>query len=287
MTDAGKPRFGTATRAAAAVIDDFDVHSLPVDVEAIALSKVDGLETFDLPSGHFGALARRDNEILILVSPKCPNDGHRRFTIAHEIGHLVIEGHLEAVMPAGEAFAASVPGLTRRKPWYEVEADVFASNLLLPPGLAAEAIESDTTPSIVAIARLADSGATSLITAAIKYASVSDEAVAVLVSLERTIQWVTMSSRLEEHTWANRWAAKGEWAPRGSATQRISSDSDKIRTAENDEAYGSASEWFENAPDVEVLEEARGLGTYGRVLTLLHFPNLPTVDELYEEDRYG
>ena len=277
-----KPRYHVATRAANKVGLDHGIASLPVDVVSIAKSKVDSLETLDLPAGHYGALTRRGNEIIILVSPKCPNNGHRRFTIAHEIGHLVIEGHLDAVMPVGETIAFSIPGWSRSKPYYEIEADTFASDLLLPAGLAAKAIGHETRPSITSIRALSDAAETSLIAAAIKYASVSQKAIAVLVSHERTVQWITMSPRLEEHQWANRWAARGEWAPRGSATYRLSRNRDKIRAAEDDDSYGSSSEWFEDAPDTEVLEEARGLGAYGRVLTLLHFPDLPTADEMGE-----
>jgi Zn-dependent peptidase ImmA (M78 family) len=280
VTDSARPRFRTAAQAASSVIRDYDVRSLPVDIEVIARSKVDGLETMELPSRCFGALARRGNEIMILVSPQCPNDGHRRFTIAHEIGHLVIDGHFDAVMPAGRDFTKSDSEWSRRKPWYEIEADMFASDLLLPPNIAAKAIDFRVSPSIPQIANLADAGNTSLIAAAIKYATLSDEAVAVLVSHDRTVQWATMSSRLEEHAWANRWAAKGEWAPRGSATNRLAANVDKIRNAENDKSYGSACEWFRDAPDIELDEEARGLGKYGRVLTLLHFPDLPAVDDL-------
>ena len=44
-------------------------------------------------------------------------------------------------------------------------------------------------------------------------------------------------------------------------------------------------EWFEGAPPtVEVIEEAIGLGSYGRVLTVLIIPDLPDADESDERD---
>jgi hypothetical protein len=45
-------------------------------------------------------------------------------------------------------------------------------------------------------------------------------------------------------------------------------------------------EWFEGAPEsTEVYEEAVGLGTYRRILTLLSFSELPTSEELEEASR--
>lgn len=47
-------------------------------------------------------------------------------------------------------------------------------------------------------------------------------------------------------------------------------------------------EWFDGAPaGVEVCEDALGLGAYGRVLTVLHLPDVPDPEELDEGAASG
>jgi hypothetical protein len=51
-----------------------------------------------------------------------------------------------------------------------------------------------------------------------------------------------------------------------------------------DSDCGLLCEWFEDAPPVYAVgEEAVGLGYFGRVLTVLTCPDLPTPDELYAD----
>jgi hypothetical protein len=51
---------------------------------------------------------------------------------------------------------------------------------------------------------------------------------------------------------------------------------------------GYLSEWFPRAPQHLVVEvDAVGLGTYGRVLSLLVCPDFPDPDELYAAEEEG
>lgn len=273
-------RWCVARSAARRVLEESWASGLPVDVESVAQARGAKIETLDnFPSGHFGALARRGNEVRILVSAACPNDGHRRFTIGHEIGHLVIEGHLDVLFADGDV-AFSIAGWSRKNPPHEVEANVFASELLLPARLARDFVDSAGEPRIEAIAMLADHAGTSLSAAAIKYATVSDEPVAVLLSKDRAVEWVALSGAFDEHRWANTWAMRGNWAPPASGTGRLASAPDRITRAKADSSSGLVCEWFEDGPSIEVVEEAKGLGSYGRVLTLLHAPELPGTGDL-------
>ena len=56
------------------------------------------------------------------------------------------------------------------------------------------------------------------------------------------------------------------------------------RSGETRSAASLLCEWFEGAPDdLEVEEDAVGLGSFGRVLTILVAPELPHPDELQEK----
>jgi hypothetical protein len=135
-----------------------------------------------------------------------------------------------------------------------------------------------------AVEAVANTFLTSLSAAAIRYATLTDDAAVVVLSFDGTIEWIAFSPRCDEHWWARR-RLKGEWVPRKSATGRLAADAGRI--AKNDRASdrGILSDWFDKAPAIEVLEDAVGLGSYGRVLTVLTCPALPTFDELREREE--
>ena len=71
-------------------------------------------------------------------------------------------------------------------------------------------------------------------------------------------------------------------APRGSGTLRLARDSGRCRAGGDDGSELLACEWCEGAPPSAVaVEEAVGLGTFDRVLTVLRFPDLPDPDTAY------
>jgi hypothetical protein len=73
-------------------------------------------------------------EGMVCVARNLPPE-QRRFTLAHEIGHLVLHPkhiNLHRDRPIGQHRPHS------RRPWYEREADVFAAELLMPSRLLTE-----------------------------------------------------------------------------------------------------------------------------------------------------
>lgn len=277
------PSERVARRTAIEVLDDLKVGAYPIDPEAIARRK--GLlfeERGGFPDAVFGAFFRAGNRFGIVVSTACFGEGHRRFTIAHELGHYFLPGHVEELLPAGRELAPSFGGHFRtRKDPREVEADSFASELLMPAHFVRPLL-TRAKVGLPAVQIIAESFIVSLTSAAIRFADLTDEAVAVLVSRDGVVEWAARSDALWRHSWA-RASLKKEWAPRGAATRRLCLDPQRLSTGESERDAQLLCEWFDAAPtSVEVREDAVGLGAYGRVLTVLHVPDLPEPEELDE-----
>jgi hypothetical protein len=105
----------------------------------------------------------------------------------------------------------------------------------------------------------------------------------VFVSKDGVLEWPALSAALEDYPWA-KVKVTGAWVPPRSATSRLARDTNSIGRGEDLENEGWLCEWFDRAPDsVEVVEEALGLGAYGRVLTIVTPGQMPDPDE--EQER--
>src|SRR2546426_183490 len=105
-----------ARRTAIEVLDDLKIVTYPVDPEAIAQRR--GLlfeERGGFPDTVFGAFFRAGDRFGIVVSTACFGEGHRRFTIGHELGHYFLPGHVEELLPAGRELAPSLGGHFRTR----------------------------------------------------------------------------------------------------------------------------------------------------------------------------
>jgi len=128
----------------------FDRHPrrLPIDVERIADDLLDlNISWESLPRTADGAITlggyRPDRHQLVLnefaLSHFAEFPGSENFTKAHEIGHAVL--HVREEPAASPLFGdiAAAPAIVcisaERKPQREVQADIFASHLLMPGDL--------------------------------------------------------------------------------------------------------------------------------------------------------
>jgi Zn-dependent peptidase ImmA (M78 family) len=275
----------TIRRCAHDVLTEIELTTFPVNPLDVAEAKGIRLNVASgFPPDVYGAFYLDESGFGIVISDGCHGDGHRAFTIAHELGHYHIEGHVEAMFPSGSGQVLSMGGHFRdRKSPHEREADWFASELLMPTLWAKPRVHS-LGSSLATIRTLVADFGVSLSCAAIRHAELTDEMTAVIVSHKGEIEWAVLSSRLREHKWAAR-ALRREWVPRDTVTRRLSDRPERIRAGVEDASTCYVCEWFEGAPgDVIVDEEAVGLGSFGRVLTVITANDLPSVDELAEQD---
>lgn len=152
--------------------------------EALIGSDINGKEIL-------GACKSKGLNKLIVISPSITNVARKRFTVAHEIGHLFLHhGNLKCISTDFE--------LWRDKCIEEYEANTFASELLLPYTIVIQEIKSqDLTYSI--IENIAERYKVSLSTSAIRLVKLDKGMSAVVFHDGRKINWVVRSQTCPEN----------------------------------------------------------------------------------------
>ncbi|MFZ4616664.1 MAG: ImmA/IrrE family metallo-endopeptidase [Rectinemataceae bacterium] len=251
----------------------------PVDPFAIAASC--GIIVQPMGSrtpGISGCLMLSDGNFGILYAGHLPNDGYRRFTVAHELGHYFLEGHLKKLLATGshsshDDFGAGDP--------FERQANRFASSLLMPEPEFSQALW-DTELDISGVRSLAERFNVSLTAAAIRMAELSEKAVAIVVSSGMIIEYCVISKVLEEVPRLKR-PARSEALSHGTATFRLNK---RIQQGDSCSCLSDTrtlDDWFEGIADLEVTEEALHLGSYGKTLTIISCDE--DLDELMEDEE--
>jgi len=92
----------------------------------------------DTTEGVSGMLLRHGNSFGILYATHIDSDGFQRFSVAYELAHYFLEGHIDHVLPK-DGVHVSEAGFTSADP-YEMEADQFAAGLLMPGDLFKKAL---------------------------------------------------------------------------------------------------------------------------------------------------
>jgi hypothetical protein len=262
---------------AAEVLAKLSISALPVNPFGIADAK--GIEHKQNPAfrpGISGCLMKVGDIFGILYSVRFSSEGFRRFTVAHELGHYFMEGHVQHLFADGQQFHESQSGFTSDDT-YEREADAFAAALLMPKQLFKAAC-ARVGKGFGAIESLANLCSTSLTATGIRYAQLSDDPVAVVCSMGDLVQFVFMSKILQDRRDLT-WIRKGSGLPMSTATARFNKNESNIQDAKRVSSSSSMEVWFDGGGDVEINEEVVGLGGYGKTLTVLWADSLPDPDE--------
>ena len=255
-----------AAAAAEELVSQLGIDDLPVDVFGIA--KTIGVPVKakpDVSSGVSGALIKIDNDFAIAYATHVRSAGFRRFSVGHELGHLHIPGHAEALLPAGETMHESRAGYRSENP-YEREADEFSANLLMPKRLFRAAMRG-ASDGLSAILELTDLCETSTLATAIRYANLTSEAMAIVVSEGTTLRYAFLSDELKEFRDIN-------WPKRNSSlpvvpTARFNRNRRNVIDSVQAEHETPMGDWFGGDHSATLGEEIIGLGQYGRTLTVL------------------
>jgi Zn-dependent peptidase ImmA (M78 family) len=180
-----------ARQTAEAFLKEESIASLPVDPFAIAESRdimVEGKP--EKAEGVSGMLLRHGNSFGIVYATHIPSPGFQRFSVSHELGHYFLPGHVDHILPKG-AVHVSRAGFITSDP-YELEADNFAAGLLMPEAPFKRAIDQ-YDPGLDAIEAVADLCQTSRTATAIRFAELTDAAVAVIMSTGSQIDYCFLS----------------------------------------------------------------------------------------------
>ena len=267
MRKTGLPEL--ATRRAERFVKDEGVSALPVDPIALATKK--NIEVVAKPAETQGVsgmlIAIPDtNDFVIAYATHIENEGFKRFSVAHELGHFVLDGHCDHLFAGGVSVHSSHSGFISENK-YEVQADHFAAGLLMPRALFEPAMDRAGS-GFSAIDHLHTLCKTSITSTAIRYAQLSEEPVAVVMSTGSKIDYWFPSTAFKKIPGID-WLKKGASLPSGTATFEFNKDPDRIASAMRWDQSTSIREWFGDGPEQELNEDIVGLGSYGRTLTVL------------------
>ena len=214
-----------------------------------------------------------------MYSTNIRNEGFIRFTVAHELGHYFLPGHIDALF-VNKKLHYSQSNFVSANP-FELQADHFAASLLMPSRLFLKEFRR-AGEGFVAIKSLANTFKTSITATAIRFATHAEDPVAVIVSEGNRIQYCFMSDAIKEFKGIE-WIKRGDLIPKSSKTDKFNSDITNITLGLTAEGSTTLDEWFEGAPEIPMNEDVVGLGSYGKTLTVL-FTTETLVNE--NEDEY-
>lgn len=278
----GLDRYLPATRTGESTLRANGIKELPVD--PIALARHHGIEVQandSCSSGVSGILVRSGDQFGIMYSTRINNIGFQNFSVAHELGHYFLPGHVEALFENGDRHESRAGFKFCNR--YETEADHFAVGLLMPQLLFEQAMQTSGI-GLNAIRALADRCQTSLLATAIRYTQLTCDPVAIVVSAGKQIDYCFMSDALKEVKGLG-WILKGSFLPENTLTFSFNQKNEHIRSGKRETSSSSLQDWFDVTYDTELVEEIVGLGKYGRTLTVLTAQDLPEPEELEEEEQ--
>ncbi len=259
--------------------------ALPVNPLKIAQARditVRAIETKQ--DGVSGFLMKQGDAFGIGYSTRIANQGFINFTIAHELGHYFLPGHVERLFSANSGVHASRSGFVANDPCEE-EADLFAATLLMPEQQFLKALR-EAGHGFPAVERLASQCVTSITATAVRFAEFSEDPIMTIVSSDGIIEFACLSPHFRELDGIT-WLKRGDAVPGASSTARFHQNRANILNGCRSKGHSMLDEWLEGAPRIEMKEDVVGLGHYGKSLTVLFTDELVEADDSEEpEDSY-
>jgi len=223
-----------------------------IQLEDIAFAQGAGILKGPL-GGAAASLVRYGEKATIRISDGETDKGRIRFSIAHELGHFVLDhGHSVHLVCSNKDMGD----------WYnqknqETEANFFAGELLLPKTLVEKRCDVNKV-SFKPIREIADDFFTSLMATAIKFVRLCPEMCAIVYSEDAAIKWFYKSKDWWPHI------RKG---PLDRQTLAFDFFQGKRIFEEPEEIEGEA--WVETSRVESIVEHSIASPTYGFVLSLL------------------
>lgn len=272
-------RLKMAKQQAEAFLRDEGITTLPVDPFAIARSRaIEVKPKPDTAGGVSGMLLRHGNTFGILYATHISNEGFQRFSVGHELGHYFLDGHIDHFLPKGGVHTSHA-GFVSADP-FELEADQFAAGLLMPSGPFKRALGRNDA-SLVAIEFVATLCKTSLTATAIRYAELTDAAVAIVISTGPTVDFCFMSDTIKSLPQLS-WLRKGRPVPQGTVTAKLNANPHRVADGDREEVDIDIMDWLGGSRSARATEQVVGLGNYGKTLTVITCPSVE--DETYGDD---
>lgn len=200
----------------------------------------------------------------IRVSDRVTDPAVRRFSIAHELGHVVLGHELPDVPDPRDpaAFVARVCERVQRDGVdVEAEANVFAAEVLMPDRFARRRCEVSPV-TLAPVHAIAAQFQTSLCASAIRFVELTSERCAAVYSERGAVTWAvhspTFAATIARRTQLHRMS--------------VAYDYFHGRAIDDRAQPVPADAWLDTMSDVEIIEHSTALPELGAVLSLLWVP---------------
>ena len=269
-----------ATQHGEKIAEEFGFNQFPIKPREIAKARDIVIQAKPAEvKGVSGAIIFAGDSATIIYSTEYGNEGFENFSIAHELGHWFLPGHPDEIIKGGGAHMSRA-NFTQNTS-IELEADHFASGLLLPSRLTRKLL-SNNQIGLNGILKLAETAHCSITAAAIRSAECGTYPVAIIVSKDNEIAYAFTSESFK-NLGKLAFLRKGSSLPAG-ATRSFNADATNVLRAERVVGETDLATWFDGPGRIALDEEVIGLGKYGYTLTVLTSEALPE-SPLDEEDE--
>jgi len=220
-----------------------------------------GLSVREVDSDGFeGVLVRRSDRLkgIIAINNAIREEGRKRFAVCHEIGHFILPGHgTERCICKSD----DIESWRRGAPEHEIEANEFASELLLPYK-EVEPFVRKRDLTIELVKKVGRQFRASLTATCLKCVEVTEEKCAVVFSVGGSIKWFRRNENFRYFVRVSQKVSDESYAGQLFSGKRV------------DEPNGAvpAAEWLESehlASDARIWEDTIFLPYYNSAITIL------------------
>ena len=200
-------------------------------------------------------LVRKGDIGIISVNSIIPEEGRKRFAIAHEIGHFMLHTGTQLILCSEDDMH-----VWKESKAQEMEANEFAASLLMPYEIFIKFINIGQ-PTLDMISEIAKTFRTTLTATALRYIGISKEPCALVVSKEGFIKWYKKSDSFNFHVKVGEKLNFDTYAFDFFDGVSLPAEPDSV----------PARAWLagEINEEAELFEQSLSLGSYGVVLSLL------------------
>lgn len=258
------------------LLEEVGIQVLPVD--PFVLAKNLDIKTNELDLGNLcdGFLLVNGTDSLIGINSKIQSARRKNFTCAHEIGHYCMDIKPGAITDI-KCNPNDVGAYSKATSQIEVRANKFASELLLPKNFVLNEIQNREL-NWNSIDEIANLGAVSRMVAARRFAELTDESCAFVVSSAGQISWYVSSQSFGLYV---------DMTSRILTEDSVAGRIFKGKSAEGDFTEVPAWAWVSDQNVRGNLQEfSLPLNSYGQVLSLIwDDQGLGEVDEDQDHDE--
>ena len=136
------PRYALARRRARQLLQEAGVASAPVPLERLAEICRASIRYEPFEGELSGLVHRRPDGSGVIGVNSSHSPTRQRFTIAHEIGHLLLHGDEEVHIDEKRPLARRDELSSKAEDPREIEANQFAAELLMPESLVREGVST-------------------------------------------------------------------------------------------------------------------------------------------------